>query len=361
MVSSFKIVCSSLCLLFAFTLSASADTRREIQFPDIPGYKTIVTDLHTHTVFSDGKVWPTVRMDEAWREGIDAIAVTDHIEYKPHKEYVSDDHNASYLVALPVAQRKNLMLIKGTEITRDTPPGHFNAVFIQDVDPIETPDFLDAVKAAIDQGGFVFWNHPGWQGPEKGGWKDVHDTLHNNGWLGGIEVLNGETYYPEAHQWCMDKGLALLGNSDFHDPSMRHHTDPGDHRALTLVFVKEFTQDGVKEALNDARTAAWGQEKLIGRVEHLAPLFDASIEVFPPHHKAGKTLWVEIKNNSHLTYKLKRTGDIGPGSITLTADSTVLVKIDNASGINDLDLQYEAKNVFIGPEEALPVTLTIKR
>ncbi|MFP6582793.1 MAG: Sb-PDE family phosphodiesterase [Candidatus Hydrogenedentota bacterium] len=359
MFSMFKLVCSSLCVVFALT--ANADTRSEIQFPDIPGYKTIIADFHTHTVFSDGLVWPTVRMDEAWREGIDAIAVTDHIEYQPHKEYVSDDHNASYKVALPTAQRKNIMLIKGTEITRDTPPGHFNAVFIKDVDPIDTPKFLEAVEAAIDQGGFVFWNHPAWQGAERGAWKRVHDRLHEKGWLGGIEVLNGTTYYPDAHQWCLDKGLAMLGNSDYHSPSMLHHTETGDHRALTLVFVKEFTQDGVKEALNDARTAAWGQNRMIGRKEHLGPLFDASIEVFPAHYEDGNNLWVEIKNNSHLTYELKRRGDNGPGTITLTADARVIVRVENRSGNTNIELEYEAENVLIGPGEALPVTLTIPR
>ena len=362
MFSKRKLACSSLCILFALTANvAAADTRREIQFPDIPGYKTIVADFHTHTVFSDGLVWPTVRMDEAWREGIDAIAVTDHIEYQPHKEYVSDDHNASYKVALPTAQRKNIMLIRGTEITRDTPPGHFNAVFVNDIDPIDTPIFLEAVEAAIDQGGFVFWNHPGWQGPEKGDWKKVHDTLHENKWLGGIEVLNGSSYYPEAHQWCLDKGLAMLGNSDVHSPSMRHNTETGDHRALTLVFVKEFTQDGVKEALNNARTAAWDQNRMIGRKEHLAPLFDASIEVFAAHHNDQKNLWVEIKNNSHLTYKLERTGNKGPRTITLHADARVIVRVRNVSGNNDIKLEYEAENVLIGPSQALPVTLTIPR
>lgn len=362
MFSKLKRICFSLCILSTLTASFSfADTRREIQFPDIPNYKTIVVDLHTHTVFSDGLVWPTVRMDEAWREGIDAIAVTDHIEYKPHKEYVSDDHNASYKIALPVAQRKNLMLIKGTEITRDTPPGHFNAIFIKDVDPIDTPDFLEAVGAAVDQGGFVFWNHPIWKGPEKGAWREVHDTLYDRKWLGGIEVLNGEKYYPEAHQWCLDKGLAMLGNSDIHEPSLRHHTETGDHRALTLVFVKEFTQDGLKEALKDARSAAWGQNKIIGRKEHLGPLFEASIEVFPAHHKDGKTIYVEIKNNSHLTYTLKRTGSKGPGTITLTAEARVLVRVQNVSRDTDTILEYEAENVLIGVNEALPVTLTIPR
>jgi len=351
----------SIAMFSMIATTATADIRREIQFPDIPGYKTIVADFHTHTVFSDGLVWPTVRMDEAWREGIDAIAVTDHIEYQPHKEYVSQDHNASYEVARPTAQRKNIMLIKGTEITRGTPPGHFNAVFIKDVDPINTDDFLEAVGEAAKQGGFVFWNHHSWKGEELGKWMPVHQTLYDNKWLGGIEVLNGSVYYPTAHQWCLDKGLAMLGNSDFHAPSLHHSSDTGDHRALTLVFVKEFTQDGVKEALVDARSAAWDEHRMIGREKELGPLFDASIEVSPPHHKDSKTLWVEIKNNSHLTYKLKRTGNTGPGSITLDADAKVLVRVENLSGNEDIVLEYEAENVLVGPDKGLPVTLTVPR
>jgi hypothetical protein len=66
-------------VLFCGTL-AQAEVRHEIHFPDLPGYQTLKCDLHMHTVFSDGYVWPTVRVDEAWREGLDAISLTDHIE-----------------------------------------------------------------------------------------------------------------------------------------------------------------------------------------------------------------------------------------------------------------------------------------
>lgn len=40
-------------------------SRHEIRMPDIMGYTTLKCDLHMHTVFSDGLVWPTVRVDEA--------------------------------------------------------------------------------------------------------------------------------------------------------------------------------------------------------------------------------------------------------------------------------------------------------
>ena len=136
-------------LLTILVFTANAQTKREIHFPDIPGYKTLICDFHTHTVFSDGNVWPTVRMQEARREGLDAIAITDHIEYRPHEEYIKGDLNSSYEVAEPEALRNKMMLIKGTEITRDTPPGHFNAIFIDDANLIETDEFLDAVAVKV--------------------------------------------------------------------------------------------------------------------------------------------------------------------------------------------------------------------
>ena len=56
---------------------------RVIPFPDVPGYETLICDLHMHTVFSDGNVWPIVRVDEAMRDGLDVIAITEHLEYQP--------------------------------------------------------------------------------------------------------------------------------------------------------------------------------------------------------------------------------------------------------------------------------------
>lgn len=64
------------------------EVRRAIHFPDLVGYQTIACDLHMHTIFSDGQVWPPVRVVEAWRQGLDAISITDHIEYQPHKDDV---------------------------------------------------------------------------------------------------------------------------------------------------------------------------------------------------------------------------------------------------------------------------------
>jgi len=59
---------------------------RAIHFPHTENYLTLVTDLHMHTVFSDGSVWPDIRVEEAVRDSLDVISLTEHIEYQPHKE-----------------------------------------------------------------------------------------------------------------------------------------------------------------------------------------------------------------------------------------------------------------------------------
>ncbi len=143
--------------------------RSEPEIPDLPGYVTLKCDFHMHTVFSDGDVWPTVRVEEAWRQGLDAFSITDHIEYHPHKPDVLVDHNRPYEIAQPGAEVLNLIFVRGGEITRRMPPGHFNAIFLKDTDLLDTPDFMDAAKAAISQGAFVFWNHPGWTGQQPDG------------------------------------------------------------------------------------------------------------------------------------------------------------------------------------------------
>ena len=81
-----KKVLVSAFLLTTCLMSGQAQRRNEIQVPDLDGYTTLKCDFHMHSVFSDGLVWPTVRVDEAYRDGLDAISLTEHIEYRPHKQ-----------------------------------------------------------------------------------------------------------------------------------------------------------------------------------------------------------------------------------------------------------------------------------
>ena len=133
-----------------------------------------------HTVFSDGNVWPTVRIDEALRDGLDAIAITDHLEYTPKKDFIPVDLNAAWKIGEGYAKERNLILVHGTEITRKMPPGHFNALFINDASLIAKDSVWDAFEAAIKQGAFLQWNHPGWKSQQPDGipkMYEIHQRL----------------------------------------------------------------------------------------------------------------------------------------------------------------------------------------
>ena len=225
---------------------------------------------------------PTVRVDEAYAEGLDVIAITEHLEYRPHKADIQADHNRSYEIMKKYAKDKGVIVIKGSEITRSMAPGHHNAIFISDSNPLDTKEYKDAFRAAKSQGAFIFWNHPGWdsQQPEETKWWDEHTYLYENGCMQGIEVANGDFYYPEALQWCLDKKLTMLGTSDIHQPIQTDiDFDKGEHRTMTLVFAKERTAEGIREALENRRTAVFFKNQIIGEEQWLRELFGKAVTI----------------------------------------------------------------------------------
>lgn len=341
------------------SLATAADPRREISFPAPEGYETMACDLHMHTVFSDGSVWPTIRVNEAWRLGLDAIAITDHIEYQPHKDDIPTNHNRPFEIAIGAARTHDILFPRASEITRGTPPGHFNAIFLEDQSLLDVEDFVEAIGAANEQNAFVFWNHQAWKGEENGSWRDEHTTIFDKGWLHGMEVANGGGYHPTAHRWCLEKGLTMLGNSDIHAPDLNRESTTEDHRTMTLVFVKERSLDGLKEALFEGRTVVWFGENLIGRPEQLATLYEASVRVAPTHTVYRNRVSLKIENLCDVDITLERRGDIGPGAIVLPAQRTTLLQVEVPDPTEAIALEYTATNLWIAPEEGLPVTLRV--
>lgn len=290
-------------------LQLQAQVRNEIKIPGLRGYQTLKCDFHSHTVFSDGLVWPTVRIDEVYREGLDALALTDHIEYRPHKEDIQASHGRSYDIAAPTAKAADIVLIRGSEITRSMPPGHFNAIFLTDCDALEKKEWREAFEEAKAQNAFIFWNHPGWasQQPDTTRWWEEHTEILNKGWMQGIEVVNGSKYSPEAHQWCLDKKLTMLGTSDIHQPIQTDiDFSKGKHRSMTLVFAKERSAEGIREALNNRRTVVYYEDMLIGEEQYLRELFENAIEIMDVK-RSDKSITIVLKNNSDLCFELKKT------------------------------------------------------
>ncbi len=317
--------------------------RREIKIPDVPGYKTLKCDFHMHTVFSDGSVWPTVRVDEAWAEGLDAIAITDHIENQPSKKFIGGDHNSSYEIALPTAKEKDIILIRGGEITRSMPPGHLNGLFLTDVNALDTPDPTDAIQAVADQGGFILWNHPGWkaQQPDTCLWMDMHQQLYDKGLIHGIEVFNEKEWYPIVLDWCRDKNLAVMGNSDIHGVNSHYYDVETNYRPMTLVFATKRSEEAIKEAMFARRTIAWFDNKLAGDKDLVEQLLKASLQVKPKEKD-----FISIKNLSCIPFDLK---DAEGRQHLVPAESEII--ITSPGGI------YQVTNVYIGSHENLSVKL----
>jgi hypothetical protein len=345
-------------IILLHTAVLSAQVRQEIRLPDIMGYKTLKCDLHMHTVFSDGTVWPTVRVDEAWREGLDVISITDHIEYHPHKDDVPTQLNRPYEIALPRARERNILLIRGAEITRDTPPGHFNAIFLEDVTPLDTKELLDAMEAASKQGAFIWWNHPNWK-PDKKGWLDIHTELYEKKYMRGIEVVNGLDYEPEVHEWAIDKNLTFMGNTDLHDPCPVDKTTPERHRPMTLVFAKAKTLEAVKDALVNGRTTVWYNDQLIGRGEYLQAIFDKALTIRDIDYEGENTVRFALTNNCDIDLKLDKADGPGPKELLVPSSGTVLLRLRVKSVESQTRLQYTVRNFLVGPNKGLPVSFTI--
>lgn len=343
----------------AVAMQADAQVRREIRVPDIAGYKTLKCDFHMHTVFSDGLVWPTVRVDEAYREGLDVIALTEHIEFRPHEKDIQAHHGRSWEVAEKAAEANGILLIRGSEITRSMAPGHFNAIFLSDCNPLEQKEWRDAFKQAKMQDAFIFWNHPGWvrQQPDTTLWWKEHTEIYENGWMQGIEVANGTTYFPEAHRWCLEKNLTMLGNSDVHQPiQMDIDFNKGEHRVMTFVLAKERSLEGVREALNDRRTIVYVKDLLVGEEKYLRELFEKSVEVVSVNRKA-KSCNIVLKNNSDLTFYLKKTEHKKEieyfRTFTIKPQSRHTITVYYPETLEEGDVNFEVTNLLVQPNKGM--------
>jgi hypothetical protein len=342
----------------------NADATAKIQFPDIPGYFTLKCDFHMHSVFSDGSVWPTVRVEEALAEGLDVIALTDHVEYHPKKEVVWDNRVATDMV-IKAAKDKPLIVISGGEISAT--PDHFNALFINNQNDTVLRNKVPAVriKAAKDQGGFVFWNHPGWTSRAKDGCAPVDEgfyKLMEEGKINGIEICNGSEFWPEVFGLANKYHLTLFGNSDIHGISHYAYT-PESHRTVTLVFAKEKTEAGVREALENQHTAVYANNYLIGRPDVLKEVFLASLEIKTTYQKGTTLAVMKITNSSDLDFQCKNTGNLNfhnaGNFFTLPAHATTTLIVRTLQPLATFSLDLVVENLITGPRESLAVAVPV--
>ena len=351
---------------------------REIQFPDTADRLTLSVDLHTHSVFSDGHVWPRIRVGEAIRDGLDAMAITEHLEWQPHlADIPHEDRNRAFDEAVSsLPEGSDLLLIAGSEITRSEPIGHMNAVFITDANallkrgtPSEPYDMRDyyvqsgqwpaeeALEAASDQGAFVFWNHAWWQLPNQmARMTEFHTQAVRDGKLHGIEIANGDTYSPEAFQIALDHDLTLVGVSDVHDLiDWDYPPHLGDPRPVNLVFARERSVASIREALMAGRTVVWYRNLLFGRERDLLPLLSASIDATSASWRGeSSVLELVLENRSDADFVLENMSEhtltAGADSFVVPAHGSRTYRFRVAERAEEVLIDVRVRNAFTAPD-----------
>ena len=343
---------------------------REIVFPDVPGFLTLVTDLHIHSAFSDGDVWPNVRVQEALRDGLDVIATTEHLEYLPHLgDLPFPDRNRAFEIAREAAEGSRLLVVHGSEITRSMPPGHSNALFIHDANKLLIQDSVEVFREAKRQGAFTFWNHPNWIPQRSDGvatLTPLHHQLLAEGLLDGIEVVNDVTYSDEALQIALDHDLTLLGNSDIHTlVDWQFSVPEGGHRPVTLVFARERTALSLREALLDRRTVVYFDDLLIGREAHLLPLLEASVVVREAAYiRRSSVLRVAVENVSSApmlllnesAYTFHRDADL----VLLPPHATTEIEVKTLERLAEVVLPFQVLSAVTAPGTHPTLRLTVR-
>ena len=357
-----KSILLSVLTFFSLQLMAQHDHDhdRKIEFPDIPGFLTLKCDFHQHTVFSDGHVWPSIRVQEAVKDGLDAISITDHIEYQPHEDDIPHpDRNRSYQIAKEEADNKDLIVINGSEITRSMPPGHANAIFLSDANKLLIADSVEVFRQAKQQDAFIFWNHPHWTSQSPDGiasLTETHKYLLREGLINGIEVVNNVTYSDEALQIALDHNLTIMGTSDIHGLiDWQYHIPHGGHRPVTLVFAKEKSEAGIKEALINRRTAVWFKNTLIGRPQYIVPLIEQSITITAAsYNNKTSVLAVTLENNSDADFIMKNNTKYtlhGNADVfTVKANGITRIEIKTIDKVGEVDLKFRVLNAVTAPK-----------
>ena len=321
------------------------DTERtEIIIPKVNGLNVYKSDLHLHTIYSDGDVTPEMRVIEAWQDGLDIIAITDHMEYrrieremfKYMKDYIREDlragkavntnvlktdpdahgllvdFNISPELAINNARNYGIFVIKGVEITRSS-LGDYNALFTTDNNKIYDPDLEQTIRNARAQGAFIIHNHPSYDKNTPNHITPFTNDLYAKGLIDGVEVANHTRIWQYLITHCIAGGYTPCGNSDAHEYVSWKYGHPRDfeiprYRNMTLILAKECTEKALHKALKEGNTIAYCNNNLIGREHLLKALFDASVS-FELQRTGSREHYITVRNNSSLPYYIQVGGN----------------------------------------------------
>ena len=350
--------------------------RVEMVLPQVRGFNIYKADLHNHTIFSDGSVTPEFRIKEAWHDGLDVIAVTEHVEYRPYEGkmmnfltgYVPKNikpansnvirseatdagilSDLNYPVKLYQAAAKayGITVIPGAEITREpTVIGHYNALFTKDNNTIYAKDPMQSIRNAKAQGAIVMQNHPGWRRTTLD-MMEFEEKVYAANLIDGIEIVNGGEFYPRAITRAQKNKFFMASNTDIHGSTAEDYVLGGNgHRNMTFIFAQENTLEALREALEARRTLAYSHGTLAGEESLLVDLFKASVATKVIQKAANGSKTVQLTNNSSIKYTL-RFGNANP--VILNPFTSI-----RATSGKDGKLAVKVENMWCG-EDAHPV------
>ena len=312
--------------------------RKEFVAPGVDGYTAYKADLHNHTIFSDGHLTMQSRVREAWADGLDVIAVTEHLEFRPHekdlvkylkgytgkdakakaydfvskpgpaKEDIGVDFNVPVEIARKVAKNYDMTIIPGIEVTRKPDEYcHFNALFTTDNNAIYDPDPMQSLRNAKAQGALVLHNHPGWLRKDLSMTK-FEKAAYKEGVIDGIEIMNGAEFYPKALTRAWKYNFFVSSNTDIHHPSAERYQRYGERRNMTLIFAKDKSVESLREAIDARRTLAYSYGTLAGEETLLRKFFEASVSVRQISVDKKGRRQIIVTNNSSVEWWLVREG-----------------------------------------------------
>ena len=330
--------------------------RKEIMIPfTLNGYNIYKADLHTHSFFSDGLVHPKWRVYEAWQDGLDVIAITEHVENRSYegmfhkylKEYTDKEYkkgpeglkyvdiNFSVKEAQKEAVKYGITVIPGSEITRSgSDVGHFNALFTTD-NLIYDKDPVQSIRNAKAQGALVMHNHPGWRRTDIK-MTPTEEIAYGEGLIDGVEVMNGGMFFPGVIDRVHKYNQFIAANTDVHRTTANDYRLTGADRPMTLILAKDKSLESLREALEQRRTIAFGFNTLCGSEELLKDFFKACVKVT----KIDDTS-VLLTNVTSVTYKLQQ----GKGRIiSFDPFTSIVANVSKDSGT----VSYTIVNMWTG-------------
>ncbi|MBQ8350936.1 MAG: hypothetical protein IJY20_02685 [Clostridia bacterium] len=228
------------------------------------------TNLHCHTIISDGKLTAEQVKEAYLAHGYSAVAFTDHEVLIPHGELSDDRFIALNGLEVAIKERSaeqtgsfqkvyhfNLLAREKENITQpyvypdNMTPGNCRSylpyiqyaeemVYRQDKESVN-----DLIRRANEAGFLVTLNHPAWSmiSPER--YLEL-DGLH------GIEVFNTACYHhgdcsglPLGEFLRRGKRLVPVGGDDNHNA----HGFGDSFSSFTMLCATEFSYEGLMEAL----------------------------------------------------------------------------------------------------------------